>query len=56
VEHGTTSREVILPLSDKSGDSSVYFSLILVPPQSVTANGDQRATRVAHEGEPCPQS
>ncbi|HVZ33897.1 MAG TPA: precorrin-2 C(20)-methyltransferase [Polyangiaceae bacterium] len=56
VEHGTTSREVILPLSDTSGDSSVYFSLILVPPQSVPANGAPRATPIARAGEPCRQS
>jgi precorrin-2/cobalt-factor-2 C20-methyltransferase len=56
VEHGTTNREVILPLSDKRGDSSVYFSLILVPAQSVAANGAPRATPGAPEGEPCRQS
>jgi precorrin-2/cobalt-factor-2 C20-methyltransferase len=37
VEHGTTSREVILPLRDKTGDTSAYFSLILVPPRAPTA-------------------
>lgn len=30
VEHGTTERELIIPLRDKTGDESPYFSLILV--------------------------
>jgi precorrin-2/cobalt-factor-2 C20-methyltransferase len=30
-EHGTTAREVVLPLSDKRDDQSQYFSLIIVP-------------------------
>lgn len=30
VEHGTTERELIMPLSDKTDDVSPYFSLILV--------------------------
>lgn len=30
-EHGTTSRELALPLPDKRDDSSLYFALIIVP-------------------------
>lgn len=30
-EHGTTDREVFMPLSDKTDDRSVYFALILLP-------------------------
>jgi precorrin-2/cobalt-factor-2 C20-methyltransferase len=30
-EHGTTEREVVLPLAQKRDDESVYFSLIVVP-------------------------
>lgn len=30
-EHGTTPREVVMPLRDKRDDQSLYFSLILVP-------------------------
>jgi precorrin-2/cobalt-factor-2 C20-methyltransferase len=30
-EHGTTPREVIMPLRDKRDDQSLYFALILVP-------------------------
>jgi precorrin-2/cobalt-factor-2 C20-methyltransferase len=30
-EHGTTEREVVMKLSDKTDDASIYFSLILVP-------------------------
>jgi precorrin-2/cobalt-factor-2 C20-methyltransferase len=38
VEHGTTPREVVMPLGEKTDDDAVYFSLILLP---------------AHDGEPC---
>jgi len=30
-EHGTTAREVAVPLKDKQGDQSLYFALIIVP-------------------------
>jgi precorrin-2/cobalt-factor-2 C20-methyltransferase len=30
-EHGTTAREVVMPLRDKSDDQSLYFALIIVP-------------------------
>lgn len=30
-EHGTTPREVVMPLRDKGDDQSLYFALILVP-------------------------
>jgi precorrin-2/cobalt-factor-2 C20-methyltransferase len=30
-EHGTTAHEVVLPLQDKTDDSSLYFALIIVP-------------------------
>jgi precorrin-2/cobalt-factor-2 C20-methyltransferase len=30
-EHGTTEREVVMPLAHKSDDSTLYFSLIIVP-------------------------
>ncbi|HMJ16628.1 MAG TPA: precorrin-2 C(20)-methyltransferase [Polyangiaceae bacterium] len=30
-EHGTTEREVAMPLSEKQDDKSLYFALILVP-------------------------
>jgi precorrin-2/cobalt-factor-2 C20-methyltransferase len=30
-EHGTTSREVAIPLRDKTDDVSLYFALIIVP-------------------------
>jgi precorrin-2 C(20)-methyltransferase len=31
IEHGTTTKELVLPLRDKLGAESAYFSLILVP-------------------------
>jgi precorrin-2 methylase len=31
VERGTTASERIVPLHEQSGDTSIYFSLILVP-------------------------
>ena len=31
VERGTTERERIVPLAEQLGDTSIYFSLILVP-------------------------
>jgi precorrin-2/cobalt-factor-2 C20-methyltransferase len=31
IEHGTTTRELVLPLAAKSDEQAVYFSLILVP-------------------------
>lgn len=31
IERGTTASERIVPLSEQTGDSSIYFSLILVP-------------------------
>lgn len=30
-EHGTTEREVAIPLRDKTDDTSLYFALIIVP-------------------------
>ncbi|HKU40455.1 MAG TPA: precorrin-2 C(20)-methyltransferase [Polyangiales bacterium] len=30
-EHGTTEREVAMPLRDKTDDKSIYFALILLP-------------------------
>jgi precorrin-2/cobalt-factor-2 C20-methyltransferase len=30
-EHGTTEREVFMPLSEKTDDKSLYFALILLP-------------------------
>jgi precorrin-2/cobalt-factor-2 C20-methyltransferase len=30
-EHGTTEREVVMPLADKRDEQSLYFSLIIVP-------------------------
>ena len=30
-EHGTTEREVVIPLRDKRDDTSLYFALIIVP-------------------------
>jgi precorrin-2/cobalt-factor-2 C20-methyltransferase len=30
-EHGTTEREVVMPLSEKTDDKSLYFALILLP-------------------------
>ena len=30
-EHGTTEREVVMPLAHKTGERSLYFSLIIVP-------------------------
>jgi precorrin-2/cobalt-factor-2 C20-methyltransferase len=30
-EHGTTAREVVMPLRDKLDDQSLYFALIIVP-------------------------
>lgn len=40
VEHGTTERELIIPLRDKTDDVAPYFSLILV----ATADGAPRPT------------
>jgi precorrin-2/cobalt-factor-2 C20-methyltransferase len=37
-EHGTTEREVFMPLGDKTDERSLYFALILLP---------------AYEGKPC---
>jgi precorrin-2 methylase len=30
-ERGTTTREVVVPLRDKTDDRSLYFALIIVP-------------------------
>ena len=30
-EHGTTAREVVMPLRDKRDDQSLYFALVIVP-------------------------
>ena len=30
-EYGTTDREVMMPLSEKTDDKSIYFALILLP-------------------------
>jgi precorrin-2/cobalt-factor-2 C20-methyltransferase len=45
-EHGTTEREVVMPLAQKTGERSLYFSLIIVPahdggPYRLRSHGDE---------------
>lgn len=60
-ERGTTEREVVLPLAQKSDDSAPYFSLILVPghdggpyrplaEQGVEQDAEQSAEQDANDG------
>ncbi len=47
-EHGTSEREVAMPLSDKQGERSPYFSLILLP----SHDAERMAPRRTEAGAP----